>query len=81
MLQEGLEFPCYFDDKLIILQLKRERVAGKLLSVYYFSPKATLVAWVEFKLQSLKLCIIPINVLSYTYENTYVVCTHVCIAG
>lgn len=59
MLQEEPEFLSYFDDKIIFLQLKRERVAGHLLGVYYFSPKPTLVVWVEFRLQSLKVCIIP----------------------
>lgn len=78
MLQEGPEFLCYFDDKIVFLQLRRETVAG----IYYFSPKPILVVWVEVRLQSLKLCIIPINVFSRTVGDTYVgICAHACMAG
>jgi len=82
MFQEGPEFLCYFDDKIIFLPLKRERVAGNLLGVYHFSPKPTLLVWVDSRLQPMKLCIIPISVLSSRDGNTYVgICAQAPTAG
>lgn len=35
MFQEVPEFRCYFDDKIVFLQLEQERAAGDLLSVCF----------------------------------------------